>query len=758
MANKPEVSSELSRELNLFHVCMMGIGMMIGAGVFVGIGLCMSKAGPGGLLLTFALNGLIALFSAMSFAELASAIPRAGGAYNFARIAFGRPASFIAGWMEWMAASAAGAFYALVLTRYTLDFVARLGVIAPLPEHHLTWLLRVVAALAALGFAYVNFRGSSETGKLGAIFTVAQMVFVLAIGIIGTIVFFFNPSRIENFEPFLGDGNWIKLLGSMGIIYVAFEGFEVIAQAGDETIDPKKNIPKAILYSVAIVTATYLLVAFGTLCAVRAGHPALEGMSVAEWIGSKKEVGFQAAVDVLMRGWGGFLVTLAVIFSATSALNATIYSATRTSFALGRDRMLPGCFSTIHSRTKTPYLALLVTVVLVLGIVFIIPDIEAAGATTSIMFLLLFLMVNLCVIRVRYRMGDELEYGYLMPLFPVFPILAIITQAFMGWGIFGESRMAVYIACGWVAAGVVAWRFYSRNHAVATEDEIHVFEEQQAGESAGEGRFKVMVAMANPRNALQMVGTTYKISRARDAHVELLHMVPVPKQVALTDAERFMAAGKEAMLETMLYLQPMFPVSTTIRYCRSISRGIVSAAKEKRVDLLVMGWHGRHRAAHFALGRTVDPIVEQAHCDVLILKGNCNKKFKKILVPLAGGGNGALALQTATLMADSEGGEVTVLNIDTGHGGFDAESFIAEQDLKSDVKVHSKTVRSRHIVEAILKESADFGLVIAGCTRRPLLHKFTHGSIPEELARSCEKPMIMVNANRGLSSILKRWL
>ena len=87
---------------------MMGLGMMIGAGVFIGIGISVREAGPGGVLLTFALTGLIALFTAMSFAELSSAIPRAGGAYNFTRIAFGRGPSFLAGWMEWFASSVAG--------------------------------------------------------------------------------------------------------------------------------------------------------------------------------------------------------------------------------------------------------------------------------------------------------------------------------------------------------------------------------------------------------------------------------------------------------------------------------------------------------------------------------------------------------------------------------------------------------------------------------------------------------------------------
>ena len=93
MADRPEVSSELSRELTLFHITMMGLGMMIGAGVFLGIGNAMREAGAGGMVLTFALNGLIAVLTAMSYAELSSAVPRAGGAYNFARIGFGRGTS-----------------------------------------------------------------------------------------------------------------------------------------------------------------------------------------------------------------------------------------------------------------------------------------------------------------------------------------------------------------------------------------------------------------------------------------------------------------------------------------------------------------------------------------------------------------------------------------------------------------------------------------------------------------------------------------
>src|SRR5210317_2495673 len=121
---------ELSRELSLFQVTMMGLGMMIGAGVFLGMGISIGKGGPGGLVLTFALNGLLAILTAMSFAELSSAIPRAGGAYNFARISFGRGTSFLAGWMEWFASSVAGAMYAVTFSLYTLRYLEGIGWLA----------------------------------------------------------------------------------------------------------------------------------------------------------------------------------------------------------------------------------------------------------------------------------------------------------------------------------------------------------------------------------------------------------------------------------------------------------------------------------------------------------------------------------------------------------------------------------------------------------------------------------------------------
>ncbi|MHC4563413.1 MAG: APC family permease, partial [Planctomycetota bacterium] len=231
-----------------------------------------------------------------------------------------------------------------------------------------------------------------------------------------------------------------------------------------------------------------------------------------------------------MIPYGGFLVTLAVIFSATSALNATIYSATRASFALGRDGMLPPAFARIHSRRKTPFIALGVTAAIVL-VASLLLDRHTGAAAASMMFLCLFFMVNLCAIRIRVRMGDELEYGFVMPLFPLFPILAIVCQVALAGGIFGESLPAFVVAGVWVPAGAIIYWSYSRTRAPAGEHDIQVLEEAPSPKKAGE--YRMMVAVANPDNALQMVRTTYRLAQAKSANVQLLHMVPVPPQVPL---------------------------------------------------------------------------------------------------------------------------------------------------------------------------------------------------------------------------------
>ncbi|MHC5157961.1 MAG: amino acid permease [Planctomycetota bacterium] len=751
------LTPELSRELSLFHITMMGLGMMIGAGVFLGMGISIGEAGPGGVVLTFALNGLLAMLTAMSFAELSSAIPRAGGAYNFARIGFGRGTSFLAGWMEWFASSVAGSMYALTFAIYTVHFIKELGWFGSFDNAEGA-IVKVVAVVTAITFIYINFRGASETGKIGAIITMGQTLFVVTIGVVGVITVVRDPSRLQNFTPFMPKG-WSQLLVTMGFTYVAFEGYEVIAQAGDEAIDPRRNLPKAMIYSVCIVTTIYILVAFATMVSVKSGTEGVEG-PVWEWIGSFHEKGFGKAVARLMP-FGNFILTLAVIFSSTSALNATIYSATRASYALGRDSMLPKFFALIHKTKNTPYGALIATSVIVLTVTTMLPTKDVASSA-SIMFLFLFFMVNLCVIKIRRSMADELTYGFLMPLFPLFPILAIVCQVVLAVWLVHMSLIAWIVAPMWIFTGLGIYLFYARSRATTTEDEILVIEEQKHHEEPLKGKYPIMVAVANPANASQLIQGTYRLCGAKDARLELIHMVQVPDQVSLHDAEKYVHTGKEGLYEVMLSLSLHFPISTTIRYCRNVARGIVAAIREKRTKMLVLGWHGVTHHRIFNLGSKIDPIIEQAPCNVVILK-DCggNKVFKSALVPVAGGPNGALALEIASILTSHDEGTVTALSVDTGSGGLDFEQFINANEKKFKIPrktLKTKTVKAKSAIKAILTEAKNHDLVVLGTTEKPLLVQMAQMSLPEKVACRSPKPVVMVKSDSGVHSWIRRWI
>ncbi|QSH40333.1 amino acid permease [Lentisphaerota bacterium ZTH] len=757
MAARTEVHSELSRDLNLFHVTMMGLGMMIGAGVFLGIGNCIGIVGPGGLLLTFALNGVVALFTAMSYAELSSAIPRAGGAYNFARIGYGRQASFIAGWMEWFASSVAGAMYAMTFSLYTMRFILTTWLKLDISENTFGLIVKAAAVAAAVLFIYINYRGASETGKIGAIVTLLQTAFMFVIGGIGVIIALKDPARLANFHDFIPHG-WLKLAVAMGAIYVAFEGYEVIAQAGDEVSNPKKNLPKAMLLSVLVVTLTYVLVTFATIVAVKGGPDLTVGgkqLQPWQWIGSFNEEGFRHAVGRMIP-YANLLLTLAVIFSSTSALNATIYSGTRASYALGRDSMLPKAFARISGSRKTPWFALLMTggIVICLAGFFPIKEVQAAASLT---FLVLFFLVNVCVIKIRRSMSDELTYGYLMPLFPLFPVLAIICQLTLVFFMHEFSVAALVTAGVWLVLGFAVYWLYSRFHAVATADEIHILEEEAAPLEPGTAR--VMLAVANPANALSMVKNTYKICRQKKASLELIHMVPVPDLVPLTDADKYLHEGKEGITETILYLGGHFKVNSTLRYCRNIARGILSALREKKINMLIMGWHGRRNNGLFSVGSTVDPLLESSPCDVIIMKNCCDCEYENILVPVAGGPNSRLAFETALTLA-SKKTRITLFSVVNGRS-FDPSTLLTIDTRLYGVKpqnVAAKSVPGHDVKQAILDEAENCDMMVIGASRKPMLSHVFHGTLPEEVAEACDKSLIMVSATRGLRSWIRRWI
>ena len=746
---KREIESELSRELSTFHITMMGVGMMIGAGVFVGTGISIGKSGPGGLLIAFALNGLIALFTGMSYAELSSAILKTGGGYRYVREGFRGPFGFMTGWMLWFASSVAGSLYAITFSLYSLHFLKGFEIFQGLGLENIV-VEKTVAAIIALIFIYINYRGASETGLAGGIMAVGQTITLGILVIAAFVTVFRQPSKLDNFTPFLPHG-WGKMVATMGFTYIAFEGYEVISQTAEEVMHPRRALPKATFYALLIVVTTYLFVAFSVVVGAET-----QGQETWEWFRQHGATGFSDAAAQLLP-FGGVLVIIAVIFSSTSALNATTYAATRVVFALGRDEYLPRIFSRISKRTRIPDIALLFSSIIIVGTAIVLP-VEDVASGADIMFLLTFILVNLAVIMIRKERGDELNYGYVMPFFPYIPIIAIIAQIILAIWLIDISIISWIVSGIWIISGFIIYYAYSRAKAVE-EEEVTVLREVR---ELVRKEYQILVPVANPANAAKLMNYATRIARDKDGEMLVMSMAIVPEQTPLSEAKRFVAGSEEAINEALKHAPEDIPLSSTVRYGHNAARGIIGAIKEHDSNMVILGWRGRSRLRDFALGSTIDPVIERASCDAIVVKLGPDIQPKKILVPVAGGPHSPLALEIASIMAESFGAEITMVHV-LGRGITEQQAreyMIAPilESLEDKSKIASiKFIEQGDVADLIIAESRDYDMVIVGSAEGKLSRQVIFGSIPERIGKESDKIVMMVKKNLGIRSWVQKW-
>ena len=451
--SEPSTSSEvrLSREMRLVDITMISVGAMIGAGIFVLTGIAAGVAGPA-LILVFLLNGLVTLFAAAAYAELGSSFHSAGGGYLYVKTGLKDPQGFMSGWMSWFAYVVACALYALGFGAYLAKCLPLIG----LGNFHLPFLSLdqwMAVAVVAL-FCFINYRGASEAGGAGNFVTGGKIVLLAVFIGFGVWITLHRPDWHLTFTQNPLPNGVGSLFMAMGLTFIAFEGYEIIAQCSEEVRNPERNVPRAIFLSLVIVVPIYLLVAFAALGAV---HPA--DMPSWKYLGLHKETALVNVAATFFRG-GGVLILIGGLFSTMSALNATIYSSSRVSFAMGRDRNLPSWFGKVHPRRKTPHWSILATGVLSATMAALLP-VEVVASAANIMFLLLFIQVQAALIALRKKRPD-LRRGFKVPLLPFIPIVGILLQLALAIFLFFYSPMAWLSAGIWIGIGHVVFYGYSR--------------------------------------------------------------------------------------------------------------------------------------------------------------------------------------------------------------------------------------------------------------------------------------------------------
>jgi amino acid transporter/nucleotide-binding universal stress UspA family protein len=747
--NKRE-SVALARTLSGFDATMIGVGAMIGAGIFVLTGIAAGVAGPA-LLLAFLLNAIVTCFTAASYAELGSAFPSAGGGYAWVKEALSPLFGFLSGWIDWFGHTVACSLYALAFGHYAAHLLCRVGLC---PAFVGTEVLAITLAVAIiLVFAYVNFQGVSETGKVGNMVTLAKRAILGVFVGFGLWSMLQRGGWVSKFQPFFPTGLGGVIMAA-GLTTIAFQGYEVISQCGEEIREPKRNLPRAIFASIAVVVLIYIGVAFVALGAVQ---PVIAGITTWDFLAQYGETAIVEAARQFMP-LGAFVLTLAGLMSTMSALNATIYSSSRVSFAMGRDRNLPPLFGQLHARRRTPHWAIFISGALVAFIVVTLP-VQSIASAAGIMFLVLFMMVNVTAIRLRHLRPD-LDRGFKIPLMPLLPVLGIASQLVLIVYLSRLSPEALYVGGLWIVSGLIFYVAYA-SHAEPMKEPVKIIHQ----EIVTTKRYSILIPVADELQARLLGTLAAPIAKDKDGEVFALHVVRVPPQLSITDGRFFLKQGKP-IVETVIAEAKSLdvPVNTMIRFGRNISQAIIETARERDSNLILLGWPGGTSSEGRAFGSVIDAVSKSPPCDVAMIRFRKREELETILVPTAGGANSSLALDLAVSQAREyarpNGLQPHVIALYVARGGDPrlvefGKRTLAREVGHYDYPIEPKVVSTPTILEGILQQAEESNLVVLGATEEGFFEQLLFGALAERVVRDCPKTVMIVKRYQGP---VKSWI
>lgn len=725
-----EVQVSLSRDLSFFDITMIGIAGMIGAGIFALTGIAAGIAGPA-ILLAFLLNGIIATLTGLAYAELGSAMPQAGGGYLWIKEAMGNYAGFMAGWIDWAAHTIACALYAVTFGAFFAEMVVNFMGISL--SHTL---LAKLSALAMVTFlAYVNYIGAKESGKLGGFVTMLKVLILVIFALFGIYHMISYPDWASAYTPFMPTG-LAGVLAAMGLTFIAFEGFEIIVQSGEEVKNPDRNIPKAIVVSLWVAVGIYILVAFSLLGAVRADVPSWM------FLGKLAELSLVRVADQIMP-LGGWMILAGGLISTVSAMNATIYSSSRVVFALSRSGYLNRALARINERTRTPHYAIFFSYIIIA--ISSLAPIEAVASAASLMFIFLFLSVNMALVILRLRRPD-IKRSFKLPFVPFLPFVAIVFQIVITYFLITHIEHGIsvfFMTVAWMFLGSLVYYAYSEKEMERrVEEEVMTVYKETPVEKK---KCVILVPIANPVVAKKLVRFAELIARQRDGEVVIMNTVKLPPQTPISTPAEEVKKAKERVEELM---NLSVPAGGVVKVGHDVSEAILSTVEEWKVDMVIMGWRGRTFRRDVVLGSTIDPVIMKAKCDVVVIRFEPGEKmpdFRSVLIPTVGGPHAKLACEIAKDIATEREAVVKLIYVSNHEREREkAEKVLDEAAKELDgLKVEKEFAIHPRPSERIANEAENFDITIIGASEKMFLYNFLMGLFPEKVVRKTSKTVAM---------------
>ncbi|WUI03066.1 amino acid permease [Spirillospora sp. NBC_00431] len=439
---------ELKRTMSLLQLTLFSVGATLGTGIFVVLGEAVPKAGPA-VVLSFVLAAVTALFSALSYAELAGTIPVSGSSYSYAYATLGELVAWVCGWcllLEYaVSVSAVAVGWGSYLNEFFDDaagFTIPAELSGPPGEGGIVNLPAVIVVMFA---TFLLLRGTSESATANTI-----MVFLK----IGVLLFFcavaFTAFDSGNLGPFAPMG-WAGISAAGSKVFFSYIGFDAASTAGEEARNPRRDLPLAIILSLVIVTVIYVLVG---LAAVGAMHWERFDLS-----GSEASLA-QVLDEATGRSWPSMILSLGAVVAIASVVLTVMYGQTRILFAMSRDGLVPRVFQKVSPRRRVPVANTIIVATFISVLAAAIPLGRLVDAT-SIGTLFAFALVSLGVIVLR-RTRPDLPRSFRTPLYPLTPLLGVGFCVYLMVGLGGVTWLVFLL---WSLVGLAAYFLYGRRHS-----------------------------------------------------------------------------------------------------------------------------------------------------------------------------------------------------------------------------------------------------------------------------------------------------
>jgi amino acid transporter len=707
----------------------LGVGALMGAGLYVLVGIAAKAAGPS-MWAAYAVCGVLTLLSVQMYSDFARRMPISGGGYVYAYRQLGSFWGFMVGWHLAVGSVFACALYAFGFAFYGGSFFPK-GAVSP-------WMIKAAASVLVVVLVALALRGGPKDGGGGGggvdwlqrILTWGNLLVLVVLVIVALPL-----ARASRFSPALPNG-----IGGVGaaisLIYISFFGYQLIANSAEEVHDARRTVPRAMVVSMVIALVFYIVVS-------------LVAVATVDW----RDLANSKAPLVLMASrsigvYGAVLIGVGAVLASAAALNSTLVSQGRQIYAMGRDRLLPWQLGTVKETSQVPVVALVSGGVLTV-LVVVLADLAFIAKAAN--FALLFSMLPISVALHRlYQVRADTD-----------PVVSLWRRA-VPWAAL-VANAGLLLTLDWqsllfggavVGAGCAVFLSYSYSAEKRGQAGFSVSLNDDSSAPLLRRGERILVPMANPRTQESLLSISEALLPAGGGEIVVLNVVLAGEGQSPRDALRrpsglyeavdVMERADEIAERRGVTLRPV------VRGARSLPEGIRDAAVEEKCQLIVMGWATQGDARPSAL---LEEVVQKVRTDLILLQLTQDRPPQKIGVSLGGGGiNLGLMVRVGSTLAEQYGGEVTYVNVMPEYYEHEHLRHARQVQIEaitrhtSLVPYRTELLRSNNPLGAIVERTKDLDLLVVGSARGGAVASSAVGSFSELVAQQAHCSVVIVRS------------